>query len=195
MPDRRQFVATLTAGILGLGSGCLGTLEEATSGGGETWLPREEIEGGVWKDGEGWVREDQLLDLVNGEINSRRHDRGLGTADFDISLKNELTSEARMDVGGAPSGVETVEDPFRCRGRQIKVHVTISYDSKYDDEDGLLINADRDTIATDVVDRMAASDEMSEVLFDPTLESHAARVNVGDQGTVYIPNVFCGPES
>lgn len=101
-----------------------------------------------------------------------------------------------MEIDEVPSGVEVVEDPFRCHGqRQIKVHVTATYETKYDDEDGLMVNADRDTIASDIVERMATSNEMSEVLFDPTLESHGANVKIGDQGTVYIPNVFCGPES
>lgn len=157
-------------------------------------MPREEIEGGVWKEDQGWINEDQLLELVNGKINERRHERGMGSVNFDISLKNELTNEVNTEPVEAPSGVEVDDDPFYCRGRMTIVHVTVSYESRYDDEDGLLINADRDTIASDAVEKMASSDDMSQVLFDPDFESHAARVNVGDQGAVYLPNAFCGPE-
>lgn len=190
---RRGLLGVFVSVVHLTAAGCVATVEESIGGDNEEWTTRSAIEGGEWDEDEGWQQDDQLLELVHGTINERRHDAGLSTLRYDITLEPALPPSGHADFDEVGTGVVVDDDPFYCSNKLVKVHVITSYDSKYDEEDGLLINADHSTIASDVVDAMEEYPEQRDILFSGDFSSYAAQVSVGDHGRVYVPQAFCSP--
>lgn len=122
-------------------------------------------------------------ELVTGELNDVRHERGLGTVSLDIG------SRADRDVPAA--GNVTYGIP-PCAGTSATLATRVEYESRHSPEDGVEINADHERVAADAVERAMGNAEQRDVVLYGGWDEVGVGVEVGDHGAVRVEQAFCG---
>lgn len=129
-------------------------------------------------------------DLINGEVNDVRHEDGADTLGHLENIRYIARSE-NYDAPERGEGVRAV-DSVHCRSNAAVVTTILEYESRHGPETGVEINANEHTVAEDAVERALSIPEQRSVLLDPGWSSHGVAVSVGDHGTVYVTQAFCG---